>query len=142
MGQGTINYIHLVNTIGPYKGTHGRITLLQISLENPQPISYAYGVVMLMDMLMLMDCCLWSISNNYSRQWDVTIKHRESNPVLCDHLDGGMGWRWEGRSRGRGPIYWWVIHVVVWQKPTQHCKAIILQLKVNLKKECVRKKEQ
>ena len=26
-------------------------------------------------------------------------------------------------------------HVVVQQKPTQHCKAIFLQLKINLKKE-------
>ena len=25
-------------------------------------------------------------------------------------------------------------HIVVWQKPTQHWKAIILQLKINLKK--------
>ena len=25
----------------------------------------------------------------------------------------------------------WLIHVDIWQKPTQHCKAIILQLKIN-----------
>ena len=25
----------------------------------------------------------------------------------------------------------WLIHVDIWQKPTQHCKAIILQLKMN-----------
>ena len=25
----------------------------------------------------------------------------------------------------------WLIHVDVWQKPTQYCKAIILQLKIN-----------
>jgi hypothetical protein len=30
---------------------------------------------------------------------------------------------------GRGHIYLWQIHVDVWQKPTQFCKAIILQLK-------------
>ena len=28
----------------------------------------------------------------------------------------------------------WLIHVVVWQKSTQDCKAIILQLKLNSKK--------
>ena len=28
----------------------------------------------------------------------------------------------------------WLIHAVVWQKPTQHCKAIVLQLKVKKKK--------
>jgi len=27
-------------------------------------------------------------------------------------------------------VYFWLIHVVVWQKPQQHCKAIILQLKI------------
>ena len=26
-------------------------------------------------------------------------------------------------------LYLWLIQVVVWQKPTQHCKACILQLK-------------
>ena len=26
-----------------------------------------------------------------------------------------------------------MIHVDIWQKPTQYCKAIILQLKINLK---------
>ena len=25
----------------------------------------------------------------------------------------------------------WLTHVVVWQKPTQYCKAINLQLKIN-----------
>ena len=29
----------------------------------------------------------------------------------------------------------WVIYVDVWQKPTQYCKAIVLQLKINLKKK-------
>ena len=28
-------------------------------------------------------------------------------------------------------VYLWLIHVDVWQKPTQHCKAIILQLKIS-----------
>ena len=50
-----------------------------------------------------------------------------------------MGWevgggRWEGGSRGKGYMYiLWLIHVDVWQKLTQYCKAIILQLKtINL----------
>ena len=30
--------------------------------------------------------------------------------------------------------YLWLIHVDGWQKPTQHGKAIIFQLKINLKK--------
>ena len=35
-------------------------------------------------------------------------------------------------------VYLWLIHVDVWQKRTQYCKAIILQLKINkfkIKKE-------
>jgi len=31
-------------------------------------------------------------------------------------------------------VYLWLIHVDVWQKPTQYCKAIILQLKIFFKK--------
>ena len=32
-------------------------------------------------------------------------------------------------QEGRDKLYQWVIHVDVWQKPTQFCKAIILKLK-------------
>ena len=32
-------------------------------------------------------------------------------------------------------VYLRLIHVVVWQKPTEHSKAIILQFKINFKKE-------
>ena len=41
-----------------------------------------------------------------------------------------MGWEAGGRQEGTY-VYLWLIHVDVWQKPTQHCKAIILQLKIN-----------
>jgi len=41
-----------------------------------------------------------------------------------------MDWEVEGGSRGRLiHIFLWLIHVDVWQKPTEYCKAIILQLK-------------
>ena len=53
-----------------------------------------------------------------------------SNPVLCDNLV-----RWDGvggrLKKERTYVYLWLIHLDVWQKPTQHCKAIILQLKIN-----------
>ena len=43
-----------------------------------------------------------------------------------------MTWEVEGGFRmDRTWIYLWLIHVDVWQKPTQYPKAIILQLKVN-----------
>ena len=47
----------------------------------------------------------------------------------------------EGRFKREGLyVYLWLIHVHVWQKPTQHCKAIILQLKI--KKKNLRQKSE
>ena len=35
-----------------------------------------------------------------------------------------------GRFRREGThVYLWLIYVVKWQKPTQHCKVIIIQIK-------------
>ena len=43
-----------------------------------------------------------------------------------------MGKEAEGRLKREGTyIYLGLIHVDIWQKPTQYCKAIILQLKIN-----------
>ena len=57
------------------------------------------------------------------------VWHRELGPVLCDNLEGWVvGWG-EVQEAGDVYIYLWLIHVA-WQKPT-HCKAIILQLKIN-----------
>ena len=40
-----------------------------------------------------------------------------------------------GRFKREGTyVHLWLIHVVVWQKPIQYCKASILQLKINFKK--------
>ena len=40
----------------------------------------------------------------------------------------------EGRFKRDGIyVYLWLVCVNVWQKPTQHCKAIILPLKTFLK---------
>ena len=37
-----------------------------------------------------------------------------------------------GRFKREGIyLYLWLIHTDVWQKPTQNCKAVILQLKIN-----------
>jgi len=38
-------------------------------------------------------------------------------------------------KRERTYVYLWLIHVDVRQKPTQYCKAIIFQLKINLEKQ-------
>ena len=43
-----------------------------------------------------------------------------------------MGREIGGRFRREGTyVYLWLVHVDVWQKPTQYFKAIILQLKIN-----------
>ena len=55
---------------------------------------------------------------------------QELNSVLCENLEG-----WDGRKMGRKfrrermYVYLWLIHLDIWQKLTQYCEAIILQLK-------------
>ena len=62
-------------------------------------------------------------------QWVFAIWLMELKPGLCNNLERWDGGRREGGSRGRGTyIYLWLIHVDGWQKPTQFCKATILQL--------------
>ena len=46
-------------------------------------------------------------------------------------VGGEVGGRFKGEEIY---VYLWLIHVVVQQKPIQHCKAIILQLKINFQK--------
>ena len=48
-----------------------------------------------------------------------------------------MGWGGgAGGGREGTHVYLWLIHADIWQKPTQYCKAMILQLKTSkLKKE-------
>ena len=48
---------------------------------------------------------------------------------------GGKGRQEAGRYHREGKyVYLWLIHVDVWQKPTQYYKPIILQLKIFFKK--------
>ena len=52
--------------------------------------------------------------------------------MLCDSVEGwgAVGGRREVQEETY--VYLSLIHVEVWQKLTQHCKAIILQLKINI----------
>ena len=51
--------------------------------------------------------------------------------MLCDNLEGCNGVGVGGRAQEAGTyVYLWLIHIVVWQKPTQCCKAISLQLQI------------
>ena len=51
-----------------------------------------------------------------------------------------MGWEMGRRFKREGTcIYLWLIHVDAWQKPVKHHKAIILKLKINLKRNSFNK---
>ena len=53
-----------------------------------------------------------------------------SKPVLWDNPEGGAEEEGErGVQDGGTQVRPWLIHVTVWQKPPQYCKAIILQCK-------------
>ena len=64
--------------------------------------------------------------------YDLSFQTRDQihSLTLCDNLE-----EWDGVGGGRFKragtyVYLWLIHVDVWQKPTQYCKAVfILQLK-------------
>ena len=53
--------------------------------------------------------------------------------MLCDHLEGWGDWGWEGGSSGRGHHVYRrrLIPTDGERKLTRHCRAIILQLKIN-----------
>ena len=53
-------------------------------------------------------------------------------PVPCDNVEGKIGREVGGRFKREGTyVCLWLIHVDVWQKPTQYCIVIILQLNIN-----------
>ena len=57
-----------------------------------------------------------------------------SSTECSDVLEGWNGVGVGARFNREGTYeYLWLVHIVVWKKPTQYCKAVILQLKINLK---------
>ena len=65
-------------------------------------------------------------------QWGFVVWCRELKPVLHDNLEGWDGVGGGGSFMREGTyVYLRLIHVAVWQKPTQYCKAIILQSKIS-----------
>ena len=65
-------------------------------------------------------------------QWEFAVWLRELIPGLCNNLEGQDG---EGDKREETRVYLWLIRVVVLQKITKFCKAIILQLNFFLNNE-------
>ena len=71
---------------------------------------------------------------NIDSQREFAVWLRKLKQGLCINLEGWDGGEMGGRfKREETYVYLWLIHVDVWQKPTQYCKAIILQLKIDTK---------
>ena len=67
-----------------------------------------------------------SLSEFYYR----ILEHNKNSDVKKNNFP------WEGGSRVGGTYeHLWLIHVVIWQRLTQHCKVIILQLRIKIKKK-------
>ena len=65
-------------------------------------------------------------------QWEFAVWCRESKAGALWQLTGvGCGGRF--KREGTYMYGWLLIHVDVWQKPSQYCKATILQLKIKSK---------
>ena len=81
---------------------------------------------------------IYTIKCEIDSYWEAAAQHREISSVICDHLEG---WDREGgretQEGGDMGIYVYVqlIHFVIKQKLTHHCKAITLQ------KRCFKKKK-
>ena len=51
----------------------------------------------------------------------------QSSTLFCDNPEGWVGWELGGGSEGAKYGYLWLIHEDVRQRPTQHCRATVLQ---------------
>ena len=75
-------------------------------------------------------------------QWQCMTQGTDSNLDSVTTQRGGIGrevgglFKWEGTQENL-----WLIHVDVWQKAKQNCKAIILQLKISKSKKIRSEKE-
>ena len=99
---------------------------------------------------------LWTRAGEGSRQkkWDerraqhgtiyTTICKQIAMGICCDSRNSNLGsvtaqryrigWDMEGGFKKEVIfVYLWLTHIIVWQKPTQYCKAIIVQLKTTTK---------
>ena len=60
------------------------------------------------------------------------LMHEEGSSGLV-HWDDPERWFWKAGGRqglGGTHVHPWLIHVNVWQKPTQYCKVISIQIKL------------
>ena len=105
-----------------------------------------YRISFLLDKYLRRAYCVLAPSTMWPRlNWGEGLEqetrlHRKTGlwgPLFCRGIPGGgfsarirsLGWGWEGGSRGYLYKHLRLIWAVVPQKPTQHCKAMIFQLK-------------
>jgi len=73
------------------------------------------------------------------QKWEFAVWHRKAS-VLWQLRRMGWAVRWRGAGgsfgRKRTYVYLWLIHVDVWERPTQYWRAIILQLRQTNQKVC------
>ena len=104
-----------------------------VTSDSLQPHMVARQAPLSMGILLarILECIAMLFSRGSSRP-------RSQTGVSCIAGEEGQNEEGDGRSvsGGRGHMDLWLIHVNIWQKPTQYCKAIILHLKkIKLKKE-------
>ena len=76
----------------------------------------------------------YTLPNIRQSQWELSVYHGELTTVLCDNLEEWVGVG--GRFKREGTyVDLWLIHVDVSQTPTQHYKAITLQIKIKKRKK-------
>ena len=120
-----------------------------VSSSDPFPLITQYRVFVPCGILTLLLSC-FSRDRLCATLWSATCR------LLCPRDFQARILEWVAMPSSRGPSWprdrtWvscsagnregtyvclWLIHVVVWQKPTQLCKIVILQLKENKRIHC------
>ena len=97
-------------------------------------VSRTFQIFILVDFIYLK--VLYTTICKLDSLWEIAVSLRELKWMLCDNLGDRIGWEVGGEFKTEGTyVYLWLIHAEVWQKSTQYCKAIILQLKINFFKK-------
>ena len=91
------------------------------------------GQITILYILELIQCCMSIISIQLEVKKEERKRKIHYSRLDIHNLEGwnGVAGGREVQEEGDIHIYLWLIHVDVWQKPIQYCKAIILQLKIN-----------
>ena len=132
MGQGI--YIYIYRLILLYGRKHlSEVAQLCPTLCNPMDCSLPGPSIYGLFQAKILEWVAISFSRGSSQPG---IESRspalQADSLLCE--PPGNTW-WDSEVQGMY-VYLWLIHIVVWQKPIQHCKAVTLQLKIKKEVMC------